>query len=84
VARGWDSKSVEEQIQSAHKREGKVGARRELTPAEADIERKRDSILLQRTRVMRDLEGCTSDRYRKTLETGLAFLDSQLASLPKY
>ncbi len=83
MARGWESKSVEEQMQSAQKYEGKGrdGARRERTPQQLEIERKRDSILLQRRRVMRDLEACTSDRYRKTLENGLAYLESQLKLL---
>jgi len=83
VARGWESKSVEEQMQSAQKYQGKGrdGVRRERTPQQLELERKRDSILLQRRRVMHDLETCTSDRYRKTLESGLAYLESQLKLL---
>jgi hypothetical protein len=52
-----------------------------LTPEQIEIERKRDSLKLQRTRVLRDLENCTNDRYRKTLESGLEFLDQQIAEL---
>jgi hypothetical protein len=81
VARGWESKSVEEQIRSAREREGEV--RLTLTPAQMEVERKRDSLLLQRRRVANDIEACTEDRYRKTLESGLAYLDSQLAILAK-
>lgn len=82
VARGWESKAVEEQMQLAQKYEGKrTGSRRERTAAQMEVERKRDSILLQRRRVMHDLEACTSDRYRKTLESGLAYLESQLELL---
>jgi hypothetical protein len=78
VARGWESKSVEEQIQSARERDG---ARPKLSPEQIEIERKRDSLLLQRRRVLHDLGICSNGRYRQTLESGLAYLDSQLALL---
>jgi len=81
VARGWESKSVEEQIASARARNGQP--RLELTPEQIENERKRDSLLLQRTRVVHDLEKCQDPRYRKTLESGLAYLESQLAKLKK-
>ncbi len=79
MARGWESKSVEEQIESARSRES--GARRRLTPEQAAEERRRDSLLLQRTRVKRQIEACRDGRYRKTLEDGLRYLESQLAGL---
>lgn len=53
----------------------------ELTPAQAEVARKLDSLLLHRTRVLRDLENCSNERYRKTLSDGLAYLESQLADL---
>jgi hypothetical protein len=81
MARGWDSKSVEQQIQSARERSGEHKIR--LTTEQLEIERKKDAVLLQRTRMMKQIETCTDDRYRKTLETGLAFLDSQLTDLDK-
>ncbi len=46
-----------------------------------EIERKCDSLLLHRTRVLRDLEACSEIRYRKTLEDGLAYLEKQLTEL---
>jgi len=81
VARGWESKSVEEQIASANARHGE--ARVSLTPEQVEVERKRDSLMLHRTRVMRDLEKCQDPRYRKTLESGLEYLDSQIGLLKK-
>jgi hypothetical protein len=81
MARGWESKSVEEQIRSARERSGEHHPR--LNAEELDIERKRDSVRLQRTRVLNQIETCTDERYRKTLETGLAFLDGQLTDLDK-
>jgi len=79
VSRGWESKSVEQQIASAKERH--VGPREKLTPEQMDNERKCDSILLQRTRMMRQLETCAEGRYRQTLEGGLAFLEKQLKDL---
>jgi hypothetical protein len=79
MARGWESKSVEAQIESARAREGY--ARKKLTPEQAAAEQKRDSLLLQRTRVLWQIGKCHDDRYRKTLEGGLQYLESQLAEL---
>ena len=80
VARGWESKSVQAQIESANVRQG-GSPRVALTPQEIEVERKRDSLLLQRTRVLRDIGGCQDERYRKTLEGGLAYLEMQLKAL---
>jgi len=79
VARGWESKSVQEQIESARAREGH--GKVTLTKEELELERKRDGFLLQRTRVLSQLQTCADERYKKTLESGLAYLESQLAEL---
>lgn len=78
MARGWESKAVEAQIESAEApRRPKIA----LTPAQLEAARKVDSLLLHRTRVLRDLETCSEGRYRKTLSDGLAYLEKQLAEL---
>ncbi len=79
MARGWESKAVEGQMEAAEARRGRKSI--ELTPAQAETARKLDSLLLHRTRVLRDLENCSDERYRKTLSDGLAYLESQLADL---
>ena len=79
MARGWESKSVESQIEAAYARRGRLKAR--LTPDQIENERKRDSLLLQRTRVLHQLESCRDERYRKTLSQGLAYLETQLSAL---
>ena len=76
MARGWESKSVEAQIDAANARHGKQRVR--LTPEQIETERKKDSLLLQRTRVLHQIESCHDDRYRKTLEGGLTYLESEL------
>ena len=79
MARGWESKSVEEQIEAARQRHGQ--SKPKLTSEQIEIARKCDSLLLQRTRVLRDLESCSSERYRKTLSDGLTYLETELVRL---
>jgi hypothetical protein len=79
MARGWESKSVQAQIESAKARPG--NPRMTLSAEQMEIEKKRDGLLLHRTRVLNDLESCANVRYRKTLQDGLAYLESQLAEL---
>ncbi len=79
MARGWESKSVEAQIQSARDREGHTRLR--LTPEQIETERKRDSLLLQRTRILHQIAQCRDLRYKSTLETGLNFLETELTNL---
>ena len=79
MARGWESKSIESQIESANLRRGE--AKPELTREQIDLQKKMDSLLLHRTRVLADLEKCSEVRYRKTLADGLAYLEQQLTAL---
>ena len=79
MARGWESKSVQSQIESANARRGQRRVR--LTADQIELERKRDSLLLSRKRVLHDLENCRDERYRKTLTEGLSYLEAQLAAL---
>lgn len=77
MARGWESKAVEEQIDS-------VEADRDLPMNEPipgdrlDLERKRQGVLLSRTKVLRDLDTCCNPRYRDILVAALADLEMQL------
>ena len=80
VARGWESKSIESQMESAE-RSRKPPAAAALSPQQIEAERKRDGLLLHRTRVLRDLANCRGERHRQTLLAGLAYLEQQLAAL---
>ena len=53
----------------------------QLTQEEVANTKKCDSLLLHRTRVLNDLERCNDDRYRKTLQEGLSYLETQLNEL---
>jgi hypothetical protein len=80
MARGWESKSVESQIESAEERAAFAKLPR-LTPEEAERKQQRESLLLTRTRVMHDLETSKNPGYRKTLEAALKHLDDKIATL---
>jgi hypothetical protein len=79
MARGWDSKSVEDQIVAAE--EEKASRRKPAVTAE---ERERQStqagLLLSRAKIVKDLEAAADPRYRTLLERTLAHLDAQLAA----
>jgi hypothetical protein len=80
MARGWESKSVESQIESAESRRA-ASRRAEISALEAERTRQRQSLMLSRTRVLHDLENATNPGYRKVLEAALKHLDQKLAEL---
>ena len=80
MARGWESKSVESQIESAESKRA-ASRSKELSAIEAERIHQRESLLLSRTRVLHDLEHATNPRYRQILEAALKHLEQKLADL---
>jgi len=80
MARGWESKSVEAQQQDAATESNGHG-KAPLSPSQAEVRRKRDSLLLSRKNVERQLSVVTHPRHREMLEAALADLDSKIAQL---
>lgn len=78
MARGWESKSVESQKESAASREAKPPKQ---TPEELARRVKRDSLLLQRTRILSELQTACNPRFRGQLELSLAHLEAELRKL---
>jgi hypothetical protein len=82
MARGWESKSVEAQIDMAEPRRRKRGVIMKMEASNAlDLIRKRESLLLSRTRVVQEMNSAQNPRYRELLGKALADLDSNLAKL---
>ena len=79
MARGWESKSVEAQIDMAETQRA-VTQRTKLTPETLEVLRKKEGILLSRTRVVRELEAAQNPRYKVVLNKALADLDAQLST----
>jgi len=80
VARGWESKSVEEQMDLAQTRKA-TGAEPKISEAQIGLERARESIELSRGRILRELEAARHPRHREQLSQALNFLDEQLLKL---
>ncbi|HMD49434.1 MAG TPA: hypothetical protein VKG79_10065 [Bryobacteraceae bacterium] len=80
MARGWESKSIESQIESAEAR--KVASRGAMRdPVEAERKSQRESLLLQRTRILHDLGQARHPRHKEMVEAALKHLDQKLAEL---
>lgn len=78
MARGWESKSVESQIEDA----STPRVRRDpLTREELDLRARRESIELSRRRVAREIAETSSPARRASLELALAHLDEELKKL---
>jgi hypothetical protein len=82
MARGWESKSVEDQI-NERSAAAQATEKQKLTRAEAEHRKKREGILLDRSRITTALESTRDERYRALLARTLAHLDSQLADLDR-
>ncbi len=78
MARGWESKSVESQMES-YEAERRAAGGQQVTPEQIERQRQKESLLLSRTRVLNDLNESRHPRHRKILESSLAFLDAKLA-----
>jgi hypothetical protein len=80
MAKGWESKSVESQVQdSQEKARDRRGV--QLTPAQIDNRRRREVLVLSRTRVQKDLQTSQDQRYRDLLTRALADIEAQIAAL---
>jgi hypothetical protein len=80
MARGWESKSVEEQVQE-HQQKKEENTKKQLTAEQVESRRKREVLLLSRSRVQKDLQASQNPRHRDQLNSALADLDSQIAAL---
>ena len=80
MARGWESKSIEAQIDMA---ESHRATKQTIAPSPESLEllRKKETILLSRTRVVRELDNAQNPRYKVVLTKALEDLDKQLTSI---
>ena len=81
MARGWESKSVEAQIDMAEVPHHSAIVQHTPDPVKLELIRKKETLLLSRTRVVRELNASQNPRYRAQLSKALADLDAQLATI---
>jgi hypothetical protein len=79
MARGWESKSVEDQIASAADR--KPLSRPVLSADAREIEARRTGLLLSRAKIASDIERARDGRHRAALQQALDYLDAQIERL---
>lgn len=77
MARGWESKSVESQIEDRERSAVPPGNRREG----ADLEQSVAALQLTRTRLLRELAAAPNPRFRELKSRALTHIDAQLAAL---
>jgi len=80
MARGWESKDVESQVESSQSPKGTDG-NKPKSAEQVQREQERKGLQLSRTRVMHDLESATNPNHRKSLEAALAHLEKKLTEL---
>jgi hypothetical protein len=80
MSRGWESKSVESQMEDADSRRN-AARQTPLTNEQIRIRSERESLELSRRRVLRDLESASHPRRREQLQAALNHLDQKLAAL---
>jgi hypothetical protein len=79
MARGWESKAVESQMEAARSDQA-ASLEERVSPEEADGHRKKETLLLARTYLLQQLQSSQNPRYREIIEKALADLERQLAS----
>jgi hypothetical protein len=78
MARGWESKSVEDQQAAAIT---KSESKQRLTPQQAARKQQEEAIHLSRRRVLQQLQSVQNPRHRQMLESALSELDARLARM---
>jgi hypothetical protein len=79
MARGWESKSVEQQQEERSAPRSTLRAPIPLD--EQQRNRTREGLLLSRKRLAQQLQAAGNPRHRQMLEQAIAELDSQVSSL---
>ena len=76
MARGWESKSVEEQMENARQQKDAAAAH---TAKPVHHSRQHENLVLARARLVKDLETTDNPRYKQFLEASLADIDKRIA-----
>ena len=79
MARGWESKSVEIQIEEAGSAASDVDST--LKEESVELRSKRQGLMLQRSRFLQEMETARNPRYREMLNELLKHVEQELAGL---
>jgi len=80
MARGWESKDVESQVEETQtpRQKAPTGTK---SAEQISLEQQRKDLQLSRTRIMNELVSATHPNHRKSLEAALAHLEKKLSEL---
>jgi hypothetical protein len=80
MARGWESKSVEAQIEETNS-EPTFNPDPRVSAEELQTTFKKKDLLLSRRRILQQLELSSNERYSELLRRTLASLDAEIGAL---
>ena len=80
MARGWESKAIEDQIAAAEARQ-EVRAKEELSPSEIERLRRKKGLLVERERLERERLKSHKRRYLVLLDRSVKYIEMELGKL---
>ena len=80
MARGWESKSVEDQIEEARRSQG-VSEGRVQSPEAKERERKIESLKLERSRLTEQLNRARSEAHQRMILQSLKAIEEEISTL---
>jgi hypothetical protein len=80
MARGWESKSVEDQIEEARRSQGEPEGRLQ-SPEERERERKVESLKLERSRLTEQLKRARSEAHQRMIQQSLKAIEEEIGAL---
>jgi hypothetical protein len=80
MARGWESKAVEDQLEELVRTRQETAAVPK-SPESIEHQRKRETLSLTRSRVLEQLQNARSDAHRQMLERSLLAIETEQAAL---
>ena len=81
MARGWESKAVEDQIEQANERALRQQSLEDLSPEERTRRERLESLRLSRARTLDQLESATRPAHRQMLQRTLRALEAEIEDL---
>ena len=79
MARGWESKSVESQMDAAE--QGPASPNSSLSEEQKSIKREREVLMLARANLVHQIEATSNDRHIAALRQALNDLENKISKL---
>ena len=76
MARGWESKQVESQMEDGREKQPVTG---DAKSADKEAEREKQNLLLSRSYIQHQIESSSNNRYTESLNKALEEIERKLA-----